>query len=299
MRARAVVLSLAVAAAPAGCARRLGQGHGDPVRIETVTGGGATARVRFLSSDAEAARQVVLAVERALPRAQRWGALRSPLEITVHPDHDALEQAVHREGYDWLRAWARYATIDVQSPGSWSGRGWTLFGPAQAEIDELLLHEITHCVMYQMAASDWSWPFKEIPLWFREGMASFTAGQAYRWNTVEDVSRFYAGGAPGSGGGVGVSRAQATPRRGGDPLSDPEPLYQRDSHVVYGTAHLAFEFLVHRYGERAVERLLARMGEGHLFSAAFERAVGLPVAEFEAEFRRYVVWGGWRARAAQ
>jgi hypothetical protein len=239
-------------------------------------------------------------VERALPRAQRWGALSAPVVITVHPDHEALEQAVHREGYDWLRAWARYATIDLQSPRTWSGRGWSLFGPDQGEIDELVLHELTHCVMYQVAASDWSWPFKEIPLWFREGMASFTARQAYRWKTVEDLWRFYAAPLPGSGGAVAEARARArapSVRRGGDPLTDPEPLYQGESHIVYGTAHLAFQFLVDRYGIDAVRRLLARMGEGHLFASAFERAVGIPAREFEIEFRRYVVWGGWRPAA--
>jgi hypothetical protein len=295
MRAGALVLSLAlVVAALAACAPRAAL-DGDPLRTETVSDGAATVRVRYAACDADAAKKVALAVERALPRAQRWGALRAPIVITVHPDHDALEQAVHREGYDWLRAWARYASIDLQSPRTWSGRGWSIFGPDQAEIDELLLHELTHCVMYQLAGSDWSWPFKEIPLWFREGMASFTARQGYRWKSVQDVSRFYASSAaPGSGGGLGAARPRAaSPARRGDPLTDPEPLYQTESHVVYGTAHLAFEFLVERYGVEAVRRLLARMGEGHLFATAFERAVGIAAREFEREFRRYVLWGGW------
>lgn len=290
---RALALSLA-AAALAACVPRVGGGGED--RAETIRDGDAVVRVEYLASDAEGARQIAAAVERALPLAQRWGRLRATVVVTVHPDHEALEQAVHREGYDWLRAWARYATIDVQSPRSWSS-GWSIFGPDQQEVDELVLHELTHCVMYQAAATDWSWAFKEIPLWFREGMASVTARQAYRWKRVEDVARFYAAATPGSGGGTGARAAtpvRARRRIAGDPLTDPEPLYQAESHVVYGTAHLAFQFLLDRYGEDAVRAVLARMGEGNLFPSAFERAVGIPAERFEAEFRRYVTWGGWR-----
>jgi hypothetical protein len=297
MPAAAPVLLLVLALAA--CTPRVVAGDRDAVRTEAVEAGGAIVRVRYAASDAEAARQVAIAAERAIPRAQRWGALRAPVVITVHPDHAALEQAVHREGYDWLRAWARYATIDLQSPRTWSGRAWSLFGPDQREVDELVLHELTHCVMYQVAGSEGSWPFKEIPLWFREGMASFTARQAYRWRGVEDVSRFYEAALPGSGAGLGEARPRpasgGSAGRGGDPLTDPEPLYRSESHVVYGTAHLAFQFLVERYGAAAVQRILALMGEGHLFRTAFGRAVGIPAGDFEGEFRRYVVWGGWRA----
>jgi hypothetical protein len=287
---RAALLALAVLAS---CARSAVDGAAQ--RTVDVTGDGATVRVVYAADDGDAAQQVVDAVRRALPRAQRWGTLRAPVVVTVHPDHDALEQAVHREGYSWLRAWARYATIDLQSPRTWSG-GIALFGPDQREIDELVLHELTHCAMYQASSSDWSWAFKEIPLWFREGMASYNARQAYRWKGVEEVSRYYAA-AEGSGGGTGDASARAhAPRRGSDPLGDPEPLYQSESHAVYGTAHLAFQFLVERYGDEAVRRLLARMAEGHLFGSAFEHAVGIGAPAFEAEFRRYLAWGGWRGK---
>ncbi len=284
---RALALA-SLAAALASCAPRAGDGAA--VHAEDVTVGAATVRVLYGAEDADWARRVLAAAERALPAAQRWGALHAPVVVTLHPDHEALEQAVHREGYDWLRAWARYATIDLQSPRTWSG-AWSLWGPEQREIDELVLHELTHCAMYQAAASSWSWSLKEIPLWFREGMASYNARQAYRWKGVEEVSRFYAA-VPGSGGGAGAPGGRV--RTIVDPLEAPEAIYQSESHVVYGTAHLAFQFLVERYGDEAVRRLLGRMGEGHLFGASFEHAIGLPPAAFEAEFRRYVAWGGWR-----
>lgn len=287
---RALALA-SLAAALAACAPRTGDGAA--LRAEEVSAAGATVRVLYAADDAESARRVLDAAARALPAAQRWGALKAPIVITLHPDHESLEQAVHREGYDWLRAWARYASIDLQSPRSWTS-GWSLFGPEQREIDELVLHELTHCAMYQGAASSWTWSLKEIPLWFREGMASYNAHQAYRWKGVEEVSRIYAG-VPGSGGGASAPGARV--RRIADPLGAPESLYQAESHVVYGTAHLAFQFLVERYGDDAVRRLLARMGEGHLFAASFEQAIGISAAAFEAEFKRYLAWGGWKGAA--
>jgi hypothetical protein len=81
----------------------------------------------------------------------------------------------------------------------------------------------------------------------------------------------------------------------GDPIVDPDPLYQGRSHVVYAAAHHATEFLIRRYGEERVGRILELMGKkGTRFSAAFREAIGIGEAEFASDFRRYVVWEGWR-----
>jgi hypothetical protein len=64
---------------------------------------------------------------------------------------------------------------------------------------------------------------------------------------------------------------------------------------VYGAAHHAVAFLLARYGEEKVHLVVKRMGEGRRFPAAFREALGITDAEFAAEFRRYVVWQGWRA----
>ena len=82
--------------------------------------------------------------------------------------------------------------------------------------------------------------------------------------------------------------------RRGDPVVDPDPLYQNQWWIVYGAGHRATEFLVARYGERRVLELLRAMGTGLRFPAAFKRVIGITDAEFAADFRRYVIWGGWR-----
>jgi hypothetical protein len=278
----------------AGCAPRL---SGEPLpRREVLRIGEARLELISWPEDAAAARQVARAAAVALPRTARWGRLEVPVTITLHPTHAALEAAARRPGYDWLRAWARYGSIELQSPASWG-----FFGASDAQVVELLTHELTHCVMYQRAAAEWTWSLKGIPVWFREGMASVTAGQGARRGSLEDLWRYYEQGlvADGAGDGEpsrGAARVRAArgQRSEGDPLADPEPLYQERSEVVYGAAHHAFLFLVERYGEGPVRQTLERMRGGEVFARAFEQSFGVGEAEFGADFRRYVLWQGWR-----
>jgi hypothetical protein len=289
------LVPLLLLALSAGCAPRL-SGEAGP-RRETLHVGEARIELVSWPEDARAARQVARAVAVALPRTARWGPLEGPITITIHPTHAGLEAAARRPGFDWLRAWARFGSIDLQSPASWG-----LFGASDAQVEELLTHELTHCVMYQRAAGELTWSLKGIPLWFREGMASVTAGQAARRGTLEDLWRFYEQGLAADGAGDGEpgrgaarDRAARGQRSEGDPLADPEPLYLERSEVVYGASHHAFAFLLERYGEERVRAALRRMRGGAVFQVAFRESFGLGEAEFDADFRRYVLWQGWRA----
>jgi hypothetical protein len=132
-------------------------------------------------------------------------------------------------------------------------------------------------------------------------MASVTAGQGARRSSLEDLWRFYEKGLAADGAGDGQpgrGAARGRAARGmspdGDPLADPELLVQERSEVVYGAAHQAFLFLVDRYGEERVRETLGRMRGGAAFSRAFLEGVGITEGEFDADFRRYVLWQGWR-----
>ncbi|MBX5481189.1 MAG: hypothetical protein IRZ16_04965 [Myxococcaceae bacterium] len=225
----------------------------------------------FEPPDRQARDKVEQAIRNAAPALAAWGGVREPVAVYILPSHRALEDAVHRNGYAWLKAWARYEEIFLQSP-----RTWSVFGARQADVDELVLHELTHTVMYQQAADSTHWARKGIPLWFREGMASYTANQGYRWPTLEDLARFY----------------DDFPGR--DPLLDPDPLYQNDSDIVYGAAHHAFTFLVNRYGRDGVKRLLAQMRAGDDFGTAFAGALAISQERFTKDFQNYVRWRGFR-----
>ncbi len=281
---------VSIVALAAGCAHAAP--HESQPRVDEIDVGAARFLVHYRPEDAKAARQVIDAISLAVRRAARWGGASSPITVRVHPSHASLEAAVGREGFSWLRAWARFGTIDIQSP-----RTWSFFGASQREVDELVTHELTHCVMYQSAGTEFNWLYKGISLWFREGLASVTAEQGYRRRKIEDLWRYYEQRAPGSGGGAPGARARVAlgpEGKEGDPIADPEPLYQEQSEIVYEAAHHAFEFLLARYGEARVRNVLERMGQGRAFSLAFEEAIGISEPEFAADFRRYVVWQGWR-----
>jgi hypothetical protein len=181
--------------------------------------------------------------------------------------------------------------VDLQSP-----RSWGLLGARDRRIEELLAHELTHCAMYQRAGDEHTWMYKEIPRWFSEGIATVTAGQGYRYARPKDLWSFYASSRAGSGDGVpdrvrGAARVAALP---GDPIVDPDSIHREAWQVVYGAAHHAAEFLMRRYGEARVHRILELMGEGRRFPAAFKEAIGISDVEFASDFRRYIVWEGWR-----
>lgn len=243
-------------------------------RAELQTEAG-TFQFAYRAGDEPSLEVLERAVRAAAPRLAHWGVLRVPVRVLVLPSHEALEAAVNRRDYDWLRAWARYDEIYVQSPGTWG-----LGGANPADVDELMLHELTHCVMYQRSAGGADWSRKGIPLWFREGMASVTASQGFRWRSLEDLARFY------------------TERPGQDPVTDPDSLYRGQNGVVYGAAHHAFEFLVRRYGEESVQRTMEGMARGTAFPEAFQAATGISAAAFVEDFKRFVRLRGFRPAPA-
>lgn len=230
--------------------------------VETQVG---TFRLKYSLLDESDVAIVRTALKRAGPRLSRWGTFQGPMTVRVHEDHAGLEEAAKRSGYAWLRAWARYDVVDVQAPNTWRPLRGT-----QRDLDELLLHELTHSLMYQVAADQGGWRQKKIPAWFREGMASFTAEQAYRWPTLEQLAR----------------TLEQNPSW--EPLLRPEPLQRDHMPVAYGAAHHAFAFLVRRYGEDTVRALLHEMSRGPDFPVAFATTVGLPPEIFLRDFTRYL-----------
>lgn len=204
----------------------------------------------------------------ATPRLDVWGGLLSPVTVHLLPDHEALEQAVRRPGFDWLRAWARYDDVMLQAPSTWA--------PTQEPLEELLTHELTHCLMFQHSADGDSWNGRRIPLWFREGMAIWTAKQGSKYPTLEDTSAWL------------KQHPDLDPFRDGDALS------QDFSGPVYGLAHHAFSFLVRRYGEKSVKGIMEAMKRGQRFPEAFRAAVGLDAKLFQQDFETYLRLKGFR-----
>lgn len=193
---------------------------------------------------------------------QRWGAIKEPVTVFVVPTHGELEFSVGRLGYDWLRAWARYGEVIFQAPSTWT--------KSDEVLDELVLHELTHCLMFQASGDRDSWETRKIPLWFREGMALVTARQYRRYPSMEDSARWL----------------ETHP--GLDPFTDGEQLSRAHFLDVYGVALHAFARLVDVHGDASVVALLAQLFKGATFEDAFQTAMGQTVRDYEAEFRAFL-----------
>jgi len=206
-------------------------------------------RIRHGGDDDEAARQVARVLPGVLVRVERWGKLPAPVEVRIQPTSEALAAAAGRPGETWLRGWARSGTVDIQSP-----RTWTRGRASDAAVATLLTHELTHCLLFQRMGSGWT--RRDVPAWFEEGMASFTAGERH-------------------------ARADSS-------ALVPVEGHPFDAALAYGTADRAFRYLVARHGDAAVGALLDGLSEGQGFAPAFQRATGSPVADFEAALRAHL-----------
>ncbi len=260
----------------AGCATTpmQGGGAGGYSKTHEILAGTAHFRVHFGPADEDIVEPVLDALLTAAPRVAVWGAFERPIEIRIYPTHEELEIAVGRRNYPWLRAWARYDEILLRSP-----RTFDLFERGSANLIELFTHELTHCLMYQRSAPKELWQAvdRTIPIWFREGMASYTARQGHRRLSEARL-------------------AEWRERTSRDPLGEAKALYQGDPSIAYAAAHWAFAFLVERYGAQRIRDLMDTMREGRSFGEAFTLIIGMEPKVFEQEYLRYLDWGGWIER---
>lgn len=225
---------------------------GDVALVERVVLEEVAVVVRYDPVDGEVAAQLRDVVRVAVPIAQRWGPLPTSVTITVHPTHEALEVASRHPGHHWLRAWARVDSVEMQSPRTWS-KGFA----TDAELTELVAHELTHCVMFVALGGDSSIA-RSVPVWFREGMATSNAGLR-----LAEVIRAAAGQAR---------------------LASDAANYDGDPVTMYVTADKAFRRLTATYGEGRIRLLLSRMRSGKSFAEAFQEVMGISVATFERDF---------------
>jgi hypothetical protein len=231
-----------------------------------VAGPGLLFEVIYTDADAREVPRIEQGLLAAGARVARWGNFREGIYVHLLPDHAALEDAVDRHAYPWLRAWAFGDQILLQSPRSWND----VAPPNDEELVELLTHELTHALMYQLmqTANDPAWAAEEPPLWFREGMASVTADQGRRRLSVTELTAWTA----------------AHP--GADLLRPDASLYRDEKDAVYAAAHRAFDLLVHIAGEEAVRRMLQGVSTGANFADAFRGATGYALDDFEHEALR-------------
>jgi len=249
----------------------------DAAVIQTEAG---VIRLEFVEWNEESSDLLKRAVPEVAKVLERWGGLRDPVRITVVNSHWELEEMAGRP-LPGISAWARRTQVLLSDPRWWPLPPHALNDPALAaviretQVTKLLKHELTHSLMFQRAGRPPDELEKRIPFWFREGMASLTAGEGAQWPPPESLSQWLA--------------KHPEP----DLLRDGVKLARTDPAIAYGAAYHAFDFLVRRYGDATVLRILDGMRVREGFPDAFRDAAGVSVESFSTDFRRYLGWRGF------
>ncbi len=222
--------------------------------------------LEFMEQDRQDSREVQEALHRAMEKVSRWGELRYPATISVFPDHTSLLAAVHRFGLDWLRGWARFDTVYIQSPRTWQ------IPDRRERLEELLTHELAHVLTYQRASTPENWRDLRLPFWFREGFASVVAEQGARRGTKEHAKSYY-----------------LSEDFSGDPLVRPETVVASRPEMAYAVAHWIFHDLLERVGKERILAVLDEMREGKGFRRAFHLATGMYADNWVEDWRDSLV----------
>jgi hypothetical protein len=250
---------------------------GDPGVMATEAG---TLRLEFVEWNEGTSELLKSAVPEAAKALTRWGGLGEPVRITVVNSHWELEELVGRP-LPRISAWARKNQVVLWDPRWWPLPPGVQENPALAErlrrtqVTSLLEHELTHSLMFQRAGRLPPDPQDRIPFWFREGMATLTAGEGAQWPPPESLSQWLA------------------KHPDVDLLRDAPTLVRTHPAIAYGAAYHAFDFLIRRYGDATVLRVLDQMRVQEGFPEAFRDTLGVSVESFTTDFRRYLGWRGF------
>ncbi len=133
----------------------------------------------------------------------------------------------------------------------------------EESLDKTLRHEYTHALVHARTRGN-------VPTWLSEGLAVANEGRGTEreWNRARAADRL-----------IPLDELH------GSFLSLPSVQIQ----LAYAESAAAVDYLVSRHGASSVRALLARLGKSRDFAAAFQEAVGMPYADFQAAWMRSVV----------
>ena len=189
--------------------------------------------------------------------------LQEPVVIEMYPDHeDFAVRTAGMPGLGILGATFGYV-VAMDSP---SGRP-----PAQFQWGTTLWHEMAH--VFTLEATN-----HLVPRWFSEGISVFE-----EWRS-----------GPNPGVRIPMSVYAAMQEDKFLPVADLDegfirPTYDEQIIVSYMQAGLICTFIDHEYGAETLRALLTAFGDGMQTGDAIEAVLGIPPADFDDDFNRYVM----------
>ncbi|MCF7809625.1 hypothetical protein K9N50_01415 [bacterium] len=172
--------------------------------------------------------------------------------LTLSEDDFARKTRGGVPGWAGGIAYPQQQTVVLKTP---------LFFGQGVPVEVLAAHEVTHVLIHQIIGDNY------LPRWLEEGLCQVLAGESRT----------------GSFGAMG--RAAAANRLMGLPRVDHVLGFSRpDANLAYTESRYATAALVDRFGWRAINDLLSRIGDGTEFEEAFFLAIGVDYEFWQVEW---------------
>ncbi len=225
-------------------------------------------RVHSYGHDADFVKEMLESAQATVTELeQRYALSRSePLDIWVYPsgeDFRGAQQPNSRESIAGASYPGYFLIVAVVPDGS------------TAEVGRVVLHEVSHQVLYQATANPFTYP----PLWFDEGLAThFQVGGTGGY--MDMVVRAYQDDALFDVTSLDVSF----------------PFQPTQATLAYATSWSIVEFLEVTYGDAGISALIAAFATGAPYDEALVDALGVETEELNDAWR---AWVEDQARAAR
>ncbi len=182
----------------------------------------------------------------------------APLDIWVYPSPDdfrGAQQPNSRESIAGASFPGYELIVAVVPEGS------------TAEIGRVILHEVSHQVLYQATANPFTYP----PLWFDEGLAThFQVGGTSGY--MDMVTRSLNDDALFELGSLSVSF----------------PYLPAQATLAYATSWSVVEYLERTYGDAGISALIAAFATGAPYDEALLEALGVDGEQLNADWRAWI-----------
>lgn len=177
------------------------------------------------------------------------------INITIYPDTQAMFTALPPNTAEWVggQAMPTLGTIVLAiPPGNMS------------EIGRSIPHEVTHQVNYQATKN----PYNYLPKWLDEGLAVYNQDQVDGFLN-QAFQR-------------GIDKQSLIPLR---VLNGSFPADSQQSYMSYGESYNVVKYILKKYGNAGLERILASFKNGVSYDEAVQQGLGIGLDELDREWK--------------
>jgi hypothetical protein len=216
--------------------------------------------VRWYQGDANFGQTILNKASATIEKLNKLYSLtpKNPINITVYPDSRTLFTALPPNTAEWVggQATPTLGTILL-----------SLAPDNQAEIGRSVPHEISHQVVYQATRN----PYNMLPTWLDEGLAVQSQDQVEGF-LLEAFER-------------AIDKHTLYPLR---TLNSSFPTDTQQSYLAYAESVKVVQYILDKYGQAAMGKLLDAFREGVTYDEAFQRGLGINLDDLDQKWKQSI-----------